>query len=60
MSRIGDLITQLCPDGVEFQRLDEIGVLYSGLTGKSKADFTAGDARFVSYVNVFNNLSTDV
>ncbi|WP_296607069.1 restriction endonuclease subunit S [Nocardioides sp.] len=60
MSRLGDLITQLCPDGVEFQRLDEIGVLYSGLTGKSKADFAAGNARFVSYVNVFNNLSTDV
>ena len=60
MSTIDDLIAEHCPGGVEFRTLDEIGVLYSGLTGKSKADFATGDARFVSYVNVFNNLSTDV
>jgi type I restriction enzyme S subunit len=60
MSRIDDLIAEHCPDGVGYKSLDEIGVLYSGLTGKSKADFAAGNARYVTYVNVFNNLSTDV
>jgi type I restriction enzyme S subunit len=39
--------------------LREIGSLYSGLTGKRKADFQNGDARFVTYVNVFNNLATE-
>jgi type I restriction enzyme S subunit len=45
---------------IEFKTLDEIGTIYSGLTGKSKADFSDGNARFVTYVNVFNNLATDV
>jgi len=39
--------------------LSEVGSLYNGLTGKAKADFSDGNARFVTYVNVFNNLATD-
>lgn len=60
MSRLSRLIAELCPQGVESKSLDELGALYNGLTGKSKADFSAGNARFVTYVNVFNNLSADV
>lgn len=60
MSRIDDLIAEHCPDGVEFRTLSEIGSLYGGLSGKSKKDFTDGNARFVSYVNVFNNGATDL
>lgn len=40
--------------------LGEAGSLFGGLTGKSKADFQAGDARYVSYMNVFANIATDV
>jgi len=40
--------------------LGEVGALFGGLTGKSKADFQAGDARYVSYMNVFANIATDV
>lgn len=40
--------------------MGEIGTIFGGLTGKSKADFANGNARFVSYVNVFNNISTDL
>ena len=39
--------------------MSDVGTLYSGLTGKSKADFSDGNARFVTYINVFNNLATD-
>lgn len=60
MSRLSRLIAELCPQGVESKSLDELGALYNGLTGKSKADFSTGNARFVTYVNVFNNLSADV
>lgn len=60
MSRLSQMMAELCPEGVEVRSLDELGTLYNGLTGKSKADFSAGDARFVTYVNVFNNLSVDV
>jgi len=40
--------------------MGEIGSIFGGLTGKSKADFDKGNSRFVSYVNVFNNITVDV
>ncbi|WP_051217719.1 restriction endonuclease subunit S [Nocardioides insulae] len=40
--------------------MKDVGTLYNGLTGKSKADFQNGNARFVTYVNVFNNLEAEL
>ena len=42
--------------------MSEIGTFYSGLSGKSKEDFQNGNAKFITYVNVFNHpaLITDV
>ncbi|AVI21576.1 restriction endonuclease subunit S [Xylella fastidiosa] len=60
MSRIDELIAALCPEGVGFKMLEELGATYGGLTGKSKADFSAGNARFVSYKNIFNNLAVNL
>lgn len=60
MSDLHELIATLRAHGTEFKALDEIGSLYSGLTGKSKADFADGNARFVTYVNVFQNRATNV
>ena len=37
--------------------MGELGTIFGGLTGKSKADFSDGNARFVSYVNIFNNIA---
>ena len=45
---------------VRWATLSEIGSIYGGLTGKSKVDFTEGNAPFITYMNVFNNLSTDL
>ncbi|GAA1559682.1 hypothetical protein GCM10009789_11300 [Kribbella sancticallisti] len=59
MSRIDDLIQKLCPNGVRYASLGELGTIFGGLTGKSKSDFSDGSARFVSYVNVFNNLAVN-
>lgn len=36
-------------------RLKEIGIFYSGLSGKSKSDFSEGNALLVTYRNIFNN-----
>ena len=62
MSRISDLITAMCPDGVPFRRMGDIGTFYGGLSGKSKEDFKDGNAVFISYMNVYSNieLQTDV
>ena len=60
MSRIDDLIRDLCPDGVEYKPLGEVGRLLGGLAGKTKADFVDGTARYVSYKNVYSNIEVDV
>ncbi len=62
MSKIYDLMKSLCPNGVPFKTLEELGSFYSGLSGKTKDDFKDGNAKFITYMNVFNNLAlkTDV
>ena len=59
MNRIEKLIADLCPDGVEWKKLGEIGFLYNGLTGKNKNDFTNGNAKYVTYMNVYSNIEID-
>jgi len=54
MPKIDELIAQLCPEGVAVSKLDDLGSLYSGLSGKSKSDFTDGNAPFVSYLDIGN------
>ena len=41
MSRLADLIAQLCPDGVECRALGEMGSLFGGLSGSS--ELSVGD-----------------
>jgi type I restriction enzyme, S subunit len=41
------------------KRLGNEGELFSSLTGKSGADFDTGEARFVTYMNVFSNTFVD-
>lgn len=45
---------------VEWKTLGEIAEIYGGLTGKSKADFENGNAKYISYKNIFNNIEIDV
>lgn len=60
MNHIETLIQKHCPNGVEFRALGEVGEFFSGLNGKTKADFTEGNARYISYMNVFTNLATNL
>ncbi|MFT9030751.1 MAG: restriction endonuclease subunit S [Leuconostoc pseudomesenteroides] len=39
----------------EQRKLGDIGNTFTGLTGKTKKDFGHGDAKFVTYLNVFQN-----
>ena len=57
-----DNLIQKHSTGVEYKPLCELGDFYSGLTGKTKEDFRDGNAKFITYVNIFNNpsLKTDV
>ncbi len=60
MSRLDELIQELCPDGVEYRKLGELGKFFGGLTGKSKDDFTDGNAKFITYKNVYINPSLQI
>ena len=43
----------------EQRKLGECGETFTGLSGKTKDDFGHGDARFVTYMNVFSNPIAD-
>lgn len=60
MSKLEELIQQLCPDGVEYKALGELGTFFGGLTGKSKDDFTNGNAKFITYKNVYLNSALQI
>ena len=40
--------------------MGELGTTFTGLSGKSKGDFGHGDARFITYINVFSNPIADL
>ena len=42
-------------DAWEQRKLGDIGNTFTGLSGKTKEDFGHGDAKFVTYMNVFSN-----
>ena len=46
-------------DEWETKRVGEIGTTYGGLTGKTKADFGVGHARYVTFLNVLANVVID-
>ena len=60
MSRLDELIQKLCPNGVEYRKLGELGKFFGGITGKSKDDFTDGNAKFITYKNVYDNPSLQI
>ena len=57
MNRIEKLIEELCPDGVEYLTLGELGKFYGGLKGKSKQDFSHGLGRYVTYKSIYKNIA---
>ena len=59
MSKLEELLKRECPDGVECKALSELGNFYAGLNGKNKDDFKDGNAKYITYMNVFSNLSVN-
>ena len=60
MSEIKELIERLCPDGVEYKRIDSLFETFSGMTGVSDKWKETGNCRFIDYLNVYNNMRVDV
>ena len=45
---------------VEWKKLEDFGPYFGGLTGKTKDDFVDGNAKFITYMNVFTNPSLNI
>ena len=43
----------------EVKRLGHLGSTFGGLTGKTKADFGEGEARYITFMNVMSNVVID-
>jgi len=52
MSRVDELIQQLCPDGVEFKELGELGEFVRG-NGLPKSDFTESGVGCIHYGQIY-------
>lgn len=59
MNFIDELIKEHCPNGVEWKELGTVSTFYGGLTGKSKSDFENGNAKYVTYKNIFSNIEVN-
>lgn len=44
---------------VEWKPLGEVATIYGGLTGKSKGDFIDGNAFYISYKNIYDNIDVN-
>lgn len=59
MTKIEKMIADLCPNGVVWKELGEVSSFYGGLTGKNKSDFENGNAKYITYKNIFTNIQVD-
>ena len=60
MSQLQKLIDELCPEGVEYKRIDALFDTFSGMTGVSDKWKESGNCQFIDYLNVYNNMKVDV
>ncbi len=60
MSELENLIQRLCPDGVEYKTMEELGSFYGGLFGKTRDDFKDGNAKFITYKNIYSNIALNI
>lgn len=47
------------PSNWQKVRLGDIGITISGLAGKTKQDFINGNAKYITFLNVLNNVIID-
>ena len=52
------MLAEMCPNGVTIKPLIEVGYILGGMSGKSKEDFTNGNAKYITYMNVYKNPKT--
>ena len=59
-ARVPEIRFEGFTDDWEQRKLGEMGTTFTGLSGKTKEDFGHGDAKFITYMNVFSNPVADL
>ncbi len=60
MSRLDELINELCPDGVEYKKLEDIGTSLTGMSAASNKWADSGNCQFIDYMNAYKHIKIDV
>ena len=60
MIKLEELINTLCPNGVKYKAMEELGGFYGGLSGKTHNDFENGNAKFITYKNIYTNIALNI
>lgn len=60
MSKIEELIKELCPDGVKYKKLSDIGLFFKGMSGVSNKWADKGNCQFIDFKNVYDNIKVKV
>ena len=60
MSRLDELIAELCPDGVKRYSLGTLFIQLSGMGGVSNKWASDGNCRFIDYMNAYKHIAIDV
>ena len=60
MSKLEKLIKKLCPNEVEYIKIEDIFIQFSGMTGVSGKWKESGNCKFIDYMNVYKNLKVNV
>ena len=54
------LISELCPNGVEYIKIGNFAIQMNGMSGVSNKWKDTGNCRFIDYMNVYKNISVNV
>lgn len=60
MSKLEQLINELCPEGVEYKTIQSFSQLLKGMSGVSNKWSNDGNCQFIEYKNAYDNLKIDV
>ena len=60
MSKLEQMINELCPNGVEYKAIQSFSQLLKGMSGVSNKWADDGNCQFIEYKNAYDNLKIDV
>ena len=60
MTKLEELIKELCPNGVDYKEIQSFSCFLKGMSGVSNKWADNGNCQFIEYKNVYDNLKIDV